>query len=357
LLNASTLNRSTVVGGLALVLLLGATWLMVRPFWEAIVWSIILSLVTWPVYRRLRNAMAGHQTTSALVMSLLVLTAIALPVGLIATALVREVAPAYNEAVAFLSSAPPPPSWLERVPPLAEFWRENLAALHTSSGAGRQFIAPLVKPGARLLAFAGETFVQIGLSLFTLFFIYRNGDRYARQIRAVLTHLLGDSLERLLGPTREALRSVFAGVLLAAGAQGLIAGIGYAIVGIKAPSLLGVATAVLAVIPFGAVVIWGGATVGLVMAGSWVKALILLAWGLLLVSTVDNLVRPLVINVQTRLPYLQTFFAIVGGLAVFGLVGLFLGPAILAVWMVLWQEWVAAGSAEEKEIPISNQVS
>lgn len=337
-------SRNALTWWLALAVLVYLTFKILFPFWEAIVWSLILSAVTWPIYKPLKRGLRLPDTAAAIVMSLLVLTALAVPMALILSSLVREVAPAYNAAVKFLADAPPPPAWLESVPMAADFWRESFAALHSGSGAGRQWIAPLLRPGARLLAFFGDTAAQGALSLFTLFFIYRNGERYASQTRAVLHHLFGDTLERLLKPTREALRSVFAGVILAAGAQGLVAGIGYAIAGIDAPILLGVATAVLAIVPFGAVLIWGGSAIALLSTGALWQAAFLVAWGLLLVSTVDNLVRPLVISGTSRLPYLQTFFAIIGGLAVFGLIGLFLGPAILAVWMVLWNEWVQSGN-------------
>lgn len=350
-------TRSAVTWWLALGVLGYLTYLILFPFWEAIVWSLILSAVTWPVYRPLKKALRLPDTAAAILMSLLVLAAIALPVGLIISSLVREVAPAYNTAVKFFAEAPPPPAWLERIPMISDVWRESFAALHSGSGAGRQWIAPLLRPGARLLAFFGDTAAQIALSLFTLFFIYRNGDRYATQVRAVLHHLFGDTLERLFKPTREAMRSVFAGVILAAGAQGVVAGIGYALAGINAPILLGVGTAVLAIVPFGAVLIWGGATIALVSAGAFWKAAFMAAWGLLLVSTVDNLVRPLVISGTSRLPYLQTFFAIIGGLAVFGLIGLFLGPAILAVWMVLWNEWVRAGSNNSQALGMDGEAA
>ncbi len=340
-------TRSPITWWIALGVLGYLTFLILFPFWEAIMWSVILSAVTWPIYRPLRKLLRLPDTAAAILMSLLVLAALALPMGLIVSALVREVAPAYNTAVKFLAAAPPPPPWLDRVPMVSDFWRESFAALHSGSGAGRQWIAPLLRPGARLLAFAGDTALQFALSLFTLFFIYRNGDRYAAQVRAVLHHLFGDPLERLLKPTREAMRSVFAGVILAAGAQGLVAGIGYTLAGIDAPILLGVATAVLAIVPFGATLVWGGAAIALLSAGAIWKAVFMAAWGLLLVSTVDNLVRPLVISGTSRLPYLQTFFAILGGLAVFGLIGLFLGPALLALWMVLWNEWVQAGSGDD----------
>lgn len=320
------------------------TFMLLRPFWEAIAWSFILAAVTWPAYRRLRRALRGQDTAAAIVMSLLVIAAVAVPCCLIAASLLREVGPAFTSLRQLLAAPPPPPGWAHRIPGLVTAYEDALSALGNGSGLGREWIVSLARPGTRVLAAAGDTLLQGAIALFTLFFLYRNGDRYRAQARAVFTHLLGPSVQRLVAPTKESMRAVFAGVILAAAAQGVTAAVGFAIVGLHAPLLLGVATAVTALIPFGAVLIWGTASVSLFASGALVKGLVLVAWGALAVSSVDNLVRPLVISGATRLPYLQVFFAFLGGLATFGLIGLFIGPAVLAIWMVLWQEWAVAGA-------------
>ncbi|HEY9857558.1 MAG TPA: AI-2E family transporter [Stenomitos sp.] len=340
------LSSRSLLWAVLYVALAVVTYFLLNPFWEALAWSLILAAVTWPGYRRLRGALKGKDTASAVVMSLLVVAAVAVPVTFIAASLLREVGPAFNSVMHLLASPPPPPGWLQRFPALVTSYDDALEALRNGSGIGRQWIVSLAKPGTRLLAAAGDTLLQGAIALFTLFFLYRNGDRYRTQAKAVFTHLLGPSVGRLVPPTKEAMRAVFAGVILAAVAQGVTAGIGFLIVGLHAPILLGVATAIMALIPFGAVLIWGTAGAWLIATGSLVKGIILLAWGALAVSSVDNLVRPLVISGTTRLPYLQVFFAFLGGLATFGLVGLFIGPAILAVWMVLWHEWAAEGAAQ-----------
>lgn len=324
--------------------LLVVTFILLRPFWEAIAWSFILAAVTWPLFRRLRDLCKGNSTLAAVGMSLLVIAALAVPFTFIMASLLKELGPAFNTLMHLLSSPPAPPGWLDRFPSLVAAYQDALAAARNGSGLGREWIVSLARPGTRVLAAAGDTLLQGAIALFTLFFLYRNGDRYRVQARAVFTHLLGQPVERLVKPTKEAMRAVFAGVILAAAAQGVTAGIGFLLVGLHAPILLGVATAVTALIPFGAVLIWGTSAVWLIANGSLVKGLVLVAWGALAVSSVDNLVRPLVISGATRLPYLQVFFAFLGGLATFGLIGLFIGPAILAIWMVLWNEWAAAGS-------------
>lgn len=324
-------------------LLIFATFTMLRPFWEALAWSFILAAVSWPLYKRLHGALRQRDTLAAVVMSLGVVAIVVVPMALIFSSLFAELGPAYEIVKNLLISPPPPPDWLGRVPGLQQAWLDASEALRHGSGLGKDLLLPLLRPGTQALALVGANLGQAGLALFTLFFLYRNGDRYLVQAKAVLAHLLGERAERLLDPTKEAMRAVFAGVILAAVAQGIAAGLGFALVGLRAPILLGVATSLLALIPFGAVLIWGTAAAGLFFAGATLKGIIMVAWGVIIVSSVDNLVRPLVISGTSRLPYLQTFFFILGGLAAFGLVGLFIGPALLAVWMVLWDEWVEAG--------------
>ena len=128
-------------------------------------------------------------------------------------------------------------------------------------------------------------------------------------------------------------------IVLAALVQGVFAGLGYWIVGVGPPVLLGAVTAMIALIPFGAPLIWGSLSVWLLLTGKIADGVTLLLWGLLVVSWVDNIVRPLVISNATRMPFLLVVFGVLGGVLAFGLVGLFIGPVVLAVAMALWREW------------------
>jgi predicted PurR-regulated permease PerM len=222
---------------------------------------------------------------------------------------------------------------------LADLWQQVRAADVAAHLKVGEWLQPLLGPGTRALGAVARTLGQTVLAILTLFFLYRNGDRYQQQIAEVARYWLGDRANDLLVPIRGALQAVFIGVILAAAAQGLVALLGYLAVGLEAPFVLGAVTAVLAILPFAAVLIWGAAGVGLIISGAWIKGVALLIWGMLAVSSVDNLVRASVLSGTARLPYLQSLIALIGGLAVFGPLGLFIGPALLAVWIGLWQEW------------------
>jgi len=160
------------------------------------------------------------------------------------------------------------------------------------------------------------------------------------QAQLVLHRFLGSRVDPYLDAVGSMTTAVVWGLLLTALAQGLVAGIGYWWFGLDAPVLLGAVTAAIALIPFGTPFVWGTIGLWLVAHGDLFNGIGLLLYGTLIVSWVDNLVRPLVISNATRISFLLVMFGVLGGLAAFGLVGLFIGPVILAVLMAVWREWI-----------------
>ncbi len=318
-----------------LVLLAG---ILIKPFWEALAWGVVLTFVTWPTYRRVLHALKGRQTLAALLMLVLVVTVVAVPLTLLFRAAASEGVQMVESIRAWVASNPIP-ALLERFPLLETLWESTVRPLLSHSGRLGETLGAQVVPWLGAIAGAGTNLVQLGLAFFTLFFFYRNGDSYALKTRGVLRRFLGDDIDRLLYPVRETTRAVFFGVILAALAQGAVAGLGFTLFGIPSPVMLGILTGIFALLPFGATVIWVPAAAWLLFQGDLWQGIGMALWGMLAISSIDNLVRPLFISGTTRLPYLQVFFAFLGGLAAFGLLGLFLGPAILSVWMVLWDEW------------------
>jgi predicted PurR-regulated permease PerM len=135
-------------------------------------------------------------------------------------------------------------------------------------------------------------------------------------------------------------RAVLYGLLITAFAQGLMAGIGYQVVGLQAPVLLGVLTGVLSAVPaIGTAIVWVPMSAWLLLTGPIWKGILLLLWGIVLVHPIDNVLRPLLISNATRVPFLLVMFGAIGGLTVFGLVGVFVGPVLLGIAMVIWREW------------------
>ena len=347
---ATPLTRRVVLG-LSMGGLLLLSYIVLRLFLVPLAWAGILAYVTWPLYRRLRNLLRGGATGSALLMTVLLIAAFVLPVVWLVALLRDEPAAVYHAVADYLAQGRLTlPDFVARLPWLGDRLQEFLARV---AGDPELLKAELALWSERwggqlaeLVGDVGRNALKLGISLLAVFFFYRDGESLIHQLRHVLRRFLGDRINAYLHAVGATVRAVVYGLLLTALAQGTLAGVGYWVAGINAPILLGALTALLALIPFGAVLVWGSLGVWLILTGSLGAGIGLLAWGALAVSWVDNLVRPLVISSATRIPFLLVLFGVAGGLVAFGLVGLFVGPVILAVLMAVWREWLEESDAQ-----------
>jgi predicted PurR-regulated permease PerM len=179
--------------------------------------------------------------------------------------------------------------------------------------------------------------------------MYRDGEYFASQVERVLQQFFGEArIAHYLEAIGNTVKAVVYGIVLAALAQGTLAGLGYWVAGLPAPVLLALLTFLVGLVPFIVPFMWGSASVWLYLTGETTAAIGLALWGLTAVSWIDNIVRPLVISGATRIPFLLVLFGVLGGLAAFGLVGLFIGPVILAVLMAIWREWLAEKRSQKE---------
>ncbi len=351
-------DNSPLLRQIALVALLGGLVLLsysvLQPFLVPVIWALILAYVTWPLYARLRRALHGRQTIASLVMTLALAAAFVLPVLWLIALLRSEVSAAYGELSAFLASKPRVPQSLANIPWLGEALQEFIERVGRDPAALRTELGALVDQSLgqirSVIGDVGRNLAKTFFALLTLFFMYRNGEAVAHQVRDVLERVIGERVHAYLTAIGDTTRAVVYGIVLAALAQGVLAGLGYWFAGLQAPVVLGAATALIALLPFGAPLIWGSASAWLLITDHTGAGIFLLAWGALLVSWVDNLVRPLIISNATRIPFLLVMFGVLGGIAAFGLVGLFLGPVILAVLMAVWREWLHLKQVEVRHI-------
>ena len=182
--------------------------------------------------------------------------------------------------------------------------------------------------------------MKLGVVLVTVFFCFRDGKEIINQLQQGLVRFLGKYQHVYLQAAGNTTRAVVYGLVLAALGQGILAGLGYTFAGVKAPVLFGAITALLAMVPMGATLVWLPIGIMLILTDQVWSGIGLLLWGFLAVSTVDNVIRPLVISGASRVPFLVVLFGVLGGLNAFGAVGLFLGPVILAVLLSVWQAWL-----------------
>jgi predicted PurR-regulated permease PerM len=349
------LVRRVMLGAFFVGLLILA-WMVLGPFLVPAAWAGILAYVSWPAYRWLVARLPGRPNLTATLMTLVMATLLILPMLWLLIVLEGELVSAYRAVTALLAQGPVRvPDIVREIPGIGAWLHAYLqtqladpahleAQLQAWLGEGREALFKVVGG-------VGRNALKFGLAILTLFFFYRDGVAVIAQARQVLYNFIGARVHDYLEAIGATTKAVVYGIVLTALAQGSLAGLGYWGAGVEAPAVLGAVTALIAFIPFGAPLVWAPLSIWLIITGHTWAGIGLLAWGALVVSWVDNLIRPLVISGVTRIPFLLVMFGVLGGLAAFGLIGLFVGPVILAVLMAVWREWLEEQAEENTDTP------
>ena len=329
-------------------------YLVLLPFIPAILFAVVVCISTWPLYERLRGALRGKSTLAALVMVLLLVVLVIGPSALLATRLTNNVAAIVGVAKTLLDQGPVhAPAWLKQIPivgaQLDDYW-QGLA------GGREQAMAlfhGLLEPAKAFLLFAGkaigQSLLQMTFAIFIGFFFFRDGDALVGTLRIGLEKLAGRIGADMLATVRGTVAGVVNGIFGTALAQALVAWIGFLIAGVPGAFLLGVATFFLSLVPVGPPLIWGGVTFWLFNQGDTGWAIFMALWGVLVISSIDNFVKPYLISRGSRLPLLLTVLGVFGGVVAFGFIGVFIGPPLLALGLTLVRLWTAAPSAETED--------
>lgn len=321
------------------------------PFVTPIVWAAILAYASWPLYRRLRGLMHRMQTVPALLMTLLLGGAVIVPVIWILTLVQRELNGAYQTLTRYLAEGQHTlPTFLTNIPWLGAQLQEWMDRYQADPTEVTQELSAYTLSWARniggILSSVGRNLAQLTLTLLTLFFFLRDGVTIARQADHVIKRFFGRRIDRYLEIAGRMTRAVVYGLLITSLLQGVIAAIGYWIVGLSAPVLLGFLTGVLSVVPMvGTAIVWVPVGIWLLSSGHVAQGAVILVWGAVLVYPADNVLRPILISSAVRVPFLLVMFGALGGLQAFGLMGLFIGPVLLATGLAIWREWTERSSA------------
>jgi predicted PurR-regulated permease PerM len=330
----------------ALVALVVGCFLVLRPFITGILFAAVIASSTWPLFVRLRRAVGGRATVAASLMSLALVVLIVGPLALLATSLAGSVGDLAEWIKGRVVAGPVElPGWVRSLPVIGvsidEQWQRITGNREEMLALARRLLEParhfLVAAGGVL----GHGLLQMTLTAFVAFFFYRDGDAIVTRLRAGLAHLAGTLGGDILQTVRNTSDGVVYGLLGTAIAQGVVAGIGFVIAGVPAAALLGAATFVLSLIPMGPPLIWGGAALWLFEHGETGWALFMVLYGALVISSIDNFIKPLLISRGASLPFALVLLGVLGGVIVFGFVGLFLGPVFLAVGYALLRRWTA----------------
>jgi predicted PurR-regulated permease PerM len=348
LTRALWLRRLIVAGLLAGLLLLA--FQVLQPFIVPVIWAVILAYVTWPAHERLVRLFGGRRGPAALLMAILLAIMIILPIVWLVLLLQNEVLDTYRQMQGLLARGIQLPDLVLNLPLVGELLRDWLVRITANPDELlieiRAFLDRSSGEFGGFIGGVGRNVVKLVIALLSLYFMFRDGHTIAAQISQGLRQFLGSRVEHYLVAIGDTVKAVVYGLVLAALAQGTLAGVGYWFAGLEAPVFLAALTFLVALIPFVVPFMWGGASLWLLLNGETYAALGLFVWGATAVSWIDNIVRPLVISGATQIPFLLVMFGVLGGLTAFGLVGLFIGPVILAVMIAVWREWLEEKRAE-----------
>ena len=317
------------------------------PFTGTLLLAVIICITTAPTRRKLLKLTRGRSTLVATLMSLTLIVLLVAPLALLSGSLADGVETAISYVKPLLESGLPAkaPRWISNLPvigpTIGDYWHGLVVSREELNELLRQFIAPTRKLALSAVQIFGQGLLQLGLVIFFAFFIFRDAETYADALRTGSRKLAGNLGERMLKLAESTVTGVMVGIVGTAAAQALVAMIGYLIVGVPGTIVLTIATFFFSMIPVvGATLIWVGVAAWLQNGGQTGSAIFMLLWGMFGISSVDNFVKPILISRTSSLPLLLIVVGVFGGVLVFGFIGLFLGPTLLALGQVLIREWL-----------------
>ena len=336
--------QQTIRSALFVAIALVGVWMLWR-FLPALAWAAVLAIATWPLRQRLERHMGA--TSTAALLTLVLAIVLVLPLVGLGIELAREGGSILQAVRDIRQNGFGTPDWLSHVPlvgdSLTAWWRQNLAEPDAARTIfGRTETSGLIAFTRTLGAQVASRLTTLAFTLLTLFFLYRDGPRLIDEAHRISDRLFGPPGGNLGRNAVAAVRGTVNGLVLVGLGEGVVLGIAYVAVGLPHAVLLGLATGVLATVPFGAPVVFCVCAAVLLVQSQATAAIVLLVVGFAVVFVADHFIRPILIGSTTRLPFLWVLLGIFGGLETLGLVGIFLGPAIMSVLVAIWRDGAEA---------------
>ncbi|HEX7558516.1 MAG TPA: AI-2E family transporter [Usitatibacter sp.] len=342
----------------AIALLVIGCFLVLQPFLGAILFAGILCFSTWPIFVALRDRLGGRAWLAAVLIVLVLVIAIVVPVALAAQSIIVHSSAMVELFRGFLDrkSSFELPQFVRDLPALGPWLETYVRALTEGSAELADLAKRFTEPAKGfLLAMGraiGEGLVQLLIALFVAFFFYRDGERVRR--------LLIEGMERIAGPehggaliatAQSAVKGVIYGLIGTAIAQAAVAFVGFLIAGVPGALLLAAVTFVLSLVPMGPVLVWGGAAAWLYFHGEVGWSIFMVVYGVAVISSVDNVAKPILMSRAGNLSLLVVVLGVFGGAIAFGFIGLFVGPALLAVGWNLMKKWLEFSPDSASPVP------
>jgi predicted PurR-regulated permease PerM len=338
-------------GGAAIIAI--GVLMVLYPFLSAMLFAGVLAIATWPIFERVRHAVGGNATLAATAMLVLIMVLVIIPITLLSAAAADQIPELVGLFKSWTQGGLHSPEQLKKIPLIGERVFAQIEALLVDRAQLAALLQRAIEPAGRLaLAFVrvlGDGILQLLLVAFIVFFYYRDGERITALTRRVMDRLSGHLSSEVLTIVAGTTRSVVIGIVGTAAAQGLVAFIGFLIAGVPGAFMLAVGTFVLSVVPMGPVLLWGAAAIWLYTQGETGWAIFMVIWGAVVISSIDNFLKPILIARGSTLSLGMIFLGVLGGVLAFGFIGVILGPVLLALGFALGRAWMSAQEVRAPE--------
>nr|WP_171266068.1 AI-2E family transporter [Acinetobacter sp. LoGeW2-3] len=333
-------------------ILLYLSFNVLKYFIVPVVWAAIIAYMTWPLYQSIKRSVGSRPNLSAIIMMLMVTLVVGIPLTFAIFLLQHEGRNLYFELQKQVFSGHlTVPDFIRNLPIVGKEISRTLRDINNDPNSIAQNVSIWIQGhlnyGKVLFNEISKNLIKLTFAMMSLFFFYRDGEIILKQVSKALEKVIGPRVHHYLDTISDTTRAVVYGVGLTAIAQALLAGVSYFVAGVPNPMVLTIITFIFALIPFGPPMAYGAVSLWLFSQGQTIEAIGVMAWGVCIVSTADNVIRPLVISGATQIPFLLIMFGVLGGIASFGLIGVFIGPVILAVLLAIWREWLHENNQHE----------
>lgn len=345
-------NTNFVRLAIIVLLIVGCVYVL-KPFIGPLLLAAVICTTVWPLHARLLKLFRQRHTLAAFTTCLILILLVLVPMLVLSGSVAGGVEMGIEAVRPYIQKGLPAdaPGWLSGLPVVGH----EIGAYWHKVAANREELNKLLQQGfdpARRFLLTGVTvfgqgLMQLLLVLFFAFFIFRDAETYGSALKSVARNLGGELGERMLTLAQNTTTGVMLGIVGTAAAQALVGMVGYLVVGAPGVIVLTFATFILSMVPvIGATLIWGGVAIWLYQSGQTGWAIFMLIWGAGVISSVDSFIKPILISRTASLPLLLIIIGVFGGVMVFGFIGLFLGPVLLALGQTLLSDWI-----NEKKVP------
>ena len=345
----STQRIDRIVAIATAILLTAGCLVVLYPFVSALLWAVILCFVTWPTFLWGVRLLGGRRTLAATLMALLVAALLVAPFVGVGLSLADNVSRLTTVISQGLEHGPPElPAWVADIPLVGHRLLTGWQTLTHDSSRLTTALQRLVVPVSTWLLSQGVALgagiLYMTLSVLLLFFLYRDGAALATRLQEVSGRIAGARAQQLSDLAVTTIRGVVYGILGSMLAQGILAGVGFLVAGVPGAFLLGFLTLFLSLLPGGPALLWLPASIWLYKQDATGWAIFLALWGILVVGSADNIIKPYLIGRGSDLPFILVLLGVLGGAFAFGVIGIFLGPTLLAVGYTVVRDWAQAAS-------------